>query len=87
MPYILPDSTANLPVFIFGESYGGAYAVSLARKLQENSKAGKYIYYSRISYSLFFKLKVKFLISLVAIQNQVKIIFVGFQTLFIFSQK
>ena len=41
MPYFVPGSSPNLPVFIFGESYGGAYAVSLAWKIQEYSKEGK----------------------------------------------
>eukprot|EP00092_Neocalanus_flemingeri_P029980 GFUD01032549.1.p1 GENE.GFUD01032549.1~~GFUD01032549.1.p1 ORF type:complete len:489 (-),score=94.05 GFUD01032549.1:103-1569(-) len=40
MPHFVPGSTFYLPIFIFGESYGGAYAVALARKIQEYKKFG-----------------------------------------------
>jgi len=40
MIHFVPGSTFYLPIFIFGESYGGAYAVSVARKIQEYKKNG-----------------------------------------------
>jgi len=40
MIHFVPGSTFYLPIFIFGESYGGAYAVSVARKIQEYKKTG-----------------------------------------------
>jgi len=40
MPHFVPGSTFYLPIFIFGESYGGAYAVALARKIKEYKRIG-----------------------------------------------
>ena len=39
IPYFIPGSSKYIPVYAFGESYGGAYVVSLAKKLLTYQRA------------------------------------------------